>query len=155
MDFSTHKDIDAPIAFVFQRVTNFDGYERQALRRGAQVQRVDGAGPVRVGSAWDVAFTFRGKDRNLRATVANISAPDTLAIDTVATGLNSETKVNLIALSPKTTRVAVTVDITAKSLSARLLLQSLKLAKGNLNKRFARRVNEQVSGIAEDYRRNG
>lgn len=153
MNFSTHKDIDAPIDYVFQKVTNFDGYERQALRRGAQVARVDGAGPVRVGSAWDVAFTFRGKDRNLRATVANIAAPETLEIDTVATGLNSETKVSLIALSPKTTRVAVTVEMSAKSLSARLLLQSLKLAKGNLNKRFARRVDEQVGNIATDYKR--
>ncbi|UWQ99894.1 SRPBCC family protein [Rhodobacteraceae bacterium S2214] len=154
MNFSTHKDIEAPIDFVFSKVTNFDGYERQALRRGAQVTRVDGAGPVRVGSAWDVAFTFRSKDRNLRATVTNIDAPNELEIDTVATGLNSATVVNLIALSPKTTRVAVTVDMSAKSLSARLLLQSLKLAKSNLNRRFSRRVNEQVAGIAEDYKRS-
>ncbi len=153
MKFTTHKDIDAPIDYVFQKVANFDGYERQALRRGAQVGRVDGMGPVRVGSAWDVAFTFRGKNRNLRATVTTIAAPESLEIDTVATGLNSVTKVDLIALSPKTTRVAVSVTMTAKSLSARLLLQSLKLAKGNLNKRFAGRVDDQVGGIEADYRR--
>jgi hypothetical protein len=153
MNFTTHKDIDAPIEYVFQKVTSFDGYERQALRRGAQVVRVDGAGPVRVGSAWDIAFSFRGKDRNLRASVSTIASPELLEIDTVATGLNSATKVNLVALSPKTTRVSVTVDMTAKSLSARLLLQSLKLAKGNLNKRFTKRVNEQVGGIAESFRR--
>ena len=153
MKFTTHKDIDAPIDYVFQKAANFDGYERQALRRGAHVARVDGMGPVRVGSAWDVAFTFRGKDRNLRATVKSIVAPDTFEIDTVATGLNSLTKVDLIALSPKTTRVAVSVALTARSLSARLLLQSLKLAKGNLNKRFTKRVGEQVAGIADDYRR--
>lgn len=152
MNFATHKDIDAPIEYVFQKISNFEGYERQALRRGAQVARVDPAGPVRVGSAWDVAFTFRGKDRKLRATVANIAAPDRLEIDTAATGLNSMTGVDLVALSPKTTRVSVTVQLTAKSLSARLLLQSLKLAKTNLNKRFARRVNEQIKGIVEDYR---
>jgi hypothetical protein len=153
MNFTTHKDIDAPIDYVFQKVANFDGYERQALRRGAQVARVDGAGPARVGSAWDVAFTFRGKDRKLRATITTISAPDRLEVDTVATGLNGATRVDLVALSPKTTRVSVTVDLTAKSLSARLLLQSLKLAKGNLNKRFSRRVSEQVSGIVDDYKR--
>ena len=80
MNFTTHKDIDAPIAFVFERVSNFDSYERQALRRGAEVARVD-SGVVRVGSAWDVAFTFRGKDRKLRATVAEITAPERMAVD--------------------------------------------------------------------------
>jgi hypothetical protein len=67
--------------------------------------------------------------------------------------MNSATMVELVALSPKTTRVSVAVDITAKSLSARLLLQSLKLAKGNLNRRFARRVTEQVRSIEDEFKR--
>jgi len=32
MNFSTHQDVDAPIQYVFQRVSNFGAYERQALR---------------------------------------------------------------------------------------------------------------------------
>jgi hypothetical protein len=154
MDFSTHKDINAPIGYVYEKVTNFESYERQALRRGAVVSRVDGNGQVRVGSAWDVAFTFRGKNRKLRATIAEMTSPESMKIDTVATGLNSIADVHLIALSPKVTRVAVVIELSPKSLSARLLLQSLKLAKANLNKRFAKRVDEQVAKIAEDYSRN-
>jgi len=152
MKFTTHKDIDVPINDVFQRVANFENYERQALRRGAQVTRVD-HGPAQVGSAWDVAFSFRGKDRNLRATVAELTGPERMVIDTAANGLNSVTGVDLVALSPKTTRLSVTVELFPKSLSARLLLQSLKLAKANLSKKFAQRVNEQVAGIEEEYRR--
>lgn len=152
MQFTTHKDIDVPIQYAFQRVSNFENYERQALRRGAQVSRVD-SGVVRVGSAWDVAFTFRGKDRKLKATVADITEPERVLIDTAANGLDSVTAVDLVALSPKTTRLTVTVELSPKSLSARLLLQSLKLAKANLNKRFKKRINEQVAGFENDYRR--
>lgn len=152
MKFTTTKDIDVPVDYAFQRVSNFDAYERQALRRGAQVTRVDG-GVVRVGSAWDVAFTFRSKDRELRATVSDISGPERLAVDTAANGLNSVTVVDLVALTPKVTRLNVTVELFPKSLSARLLLQSLKLAKSNLNKRFAKRVDEQVAGMADEYQR--
>lgn len=152
MQFTTHNDIDVPIQYAFQRVSNFENYERQALRRGAQVSRVD-SGVVRVGSAWDVAFTFRGKDRKLKATVADITEPERVLIDTAANGLDSVTAVDLVALSPKTTRLTVTVELSPKSLSARLLLQSLKLAKANLNKRFKKRINEQVAGFENDYRR--
>jgi len=44
-------------------------------------------------------------------------------------------------------------NLMAKSMRARVMLQSLKLAKSNLNRRFAKRVREQVSGIAGDYKR--
>ncbi|MEL6640493.1 MAG: SRPBCC family protein [Pseudomonadota bacterium] len=153
MNFTTHEDIKAPIAYVYQRITNFEAFERQALRHGAQVVRVDGTGPVQVGSAWDVAFTFRNKDRELRATVAELIAPQELAIDTDAKGLASDTRASLLALSPQTTRVEVKIALSAKSLSARLLLQSLKLARSNLQNRFEKRVREQLRGIQADYQR--
>ena len=153
MNFSTHQDVDAPIQYVFQRVSNFGAYERQALRQGAHVARVDGSGPVRVGSAWNVDFTFRGKDRKLRAEISRLDAPTSLQVVTEASGLGSETTVVLVPLSPNTTRVNVTIDLMAKSMRARVMLQSLKLAKSNLNRRFAKRVREQVSGIAGDYKR--
>ena len=43
---------------------------QQQCSNGAQVERTDGRGPVGVGATWDVAFTFRNKDRKLRAVVS-------------------------------------------------------------------------------------
>ena len=153
MQFNTRQDIDAPIAYVYQRITNFEAYERQALRQGAHVARRDGPGPAQVGSSWDVAFTFRNKERELRATVAELIAAQEVVIDTDAKGLASVLRISLLALSAQTTRVEVTIDIAAKSLSARLLLQSLKLAKSNLQARFEKRVREQLRRVETDYQR--
>ncbi len=153
MKFSNQQDIDVPIAYVYRRVTNFAAYERQALRQGAHVVRVDGDGPVGVGATWDVAFTFRNKDRQLRAQVTELVAPDGLVVMTHAKGLTSETRLSLVALAQQTTRVQVQVVLVANSMSARLLLQSLKLAKTNLNNRFRKRVREQLKTIALDYER--
>lgn len=153
MQFKTHQDLQVPVAYVYQRVTNFEAYERQALRQGAHVARVDGNGPVGVGSSWDVAFTFRGKDRQLRAKIVEMVEPTDLAIDTDAKGLASDLRVSLLALSQQTTRVTVSVEMSAKSLSARLLLQSLKLARGTLQGRFEKRIKQQLKAIQEDYQR--
>lgn len=152
MKFSTREDIDAPADFVFEAVSDFAAFERQALRRGADVRRVD-QGPVIVGSAWDIAFQYRNKDRRMRATVKSLDAPNALFVESVASGIDGITKVELVALSPKRTRIAVSIELSAKTLSARLLLQSLKLAKATLTKRFKSRIAEQAAGIEERYRR--
>ena len=147
MKFSAREDIDAPIDLVYAKVTDFSGFERQMMRRGADVRRIDPGQPVTLGSAWDVAFTFRSRERRVRAVVSRMDAPTDVVIDLVANGLDGTTTIDLVALSPQRTRLAVSIDLSAKSLSARLLLQSLKLAKSNLSNRFKKRVAEFAKGI--------
>jgi hypothetical protein len=153
MKFSTCDDIEAPIDYVFTRASDFAGFERQALRRGAQVTRIGGDGPVEVGSAWDIAFTFRNKDRKLRAEIEVFDDPSEIVIDTVASGLDSLVKIELVALSPKRTRLSVSVEMSPKTLSARLLVQSFKLAKSSLTSRFDVRVREFARSAEDQYRK--
>ena len=56
MKFVAHEDVEAPIDFVFEQMSDFPALERSALRRGAEVQRVDTVPDKTPGMAWDVAF---------------------------------------------------------------------------------------------------
>lgn len=150
MKFSTREDIEAPIDFVFARVTDFDNFERRAMRHGAHVVRHGGG--VAVGTKWDVAFTFRDRERQAEATLSTLQQPHEMQIDTIVDGLTTQTKVELVALSPGRTRVIIGLELRARTLTARLLLQSLKLAKGKLTKRFKGRVIEFVEGVEDQYR---
>ncbi|SEM74858.1 Polyketide cyclase / dehydrase and lipid transport [Loktanella fryxellensis] len=147
MKFSAREDIEAPIQQVYARVTDFAGYERQMLRRGADVKRLDTGQPVVVGSAWDATFTYRGRERRVQARIARLDAPTDLVVSIVANGLDGATTVELVALSPKRTRLSVTIELSARSIPARLLLQSLKLAKSNLTARFKKRVSEFAKSV--------
>ena len=60
MKFSTKEDIEAPLDHVFARLTDFDGLERSALRRGAEVTRVDTQAKAAGGSIWDATFDTTG-----------------------------------------------------------------------------------------------
>jgi len=153
MKFSTREDIEAPIAYVYAQITDFQGFERQAMRRGADVQRIDGTGAINVGSAWDVAFKFRGKDRKMKASIATLESPTLLEINTVAAGLDGASSVELVALSRNRTRISVTVEMSPRSLSARLLLQSLKLAKNSLTRKFKLRVTDFAEEVELRYRK--
>ncbi len=152
MRFSTREDIEAPIEAVFAAATDFDGFERQALRRGADVQRTDSYGKPGIGSEWDLKFAFRGKDRRVHARISEFDAPNGFQAETQAGGLAGLVSVEFVSLSPRRTRMQVAVDLKPGTLSARLLIQSLKFAKSNISKRFSNRVWQFAQDIEQKNR---
>ncbi len=151
MKFSAREDIEAPMDHVYRAITDFPAFERQALRRGADVRRTDISGGATVGATWDVKFSFRGKERNMKALLARLDDQG-LQLDTVSSGIDGQTVVDLVPLSPRRTRLAVSIELKAKTLSARLLLQSLKLAKASLTTRFKKRVADFASDVEGRYK---
>ena len=138
---------------MYSRITDFQGFERQALRRGVNVQRIDNASVPVEGSSWDVAFKFRGKDRNLKSIITRLNEPTEIRLDTAANGLDGVTQIELVPLSRNRTRIAVSLELSPQSLSARLLLQSLKLAKNSLSRRLGMRVTDFAEDVEESYRK--
>jgi len=153
MKFSTREDIEAPVDYVFSQVSDFAAFERRAMRQGADVTRRED-GPIAQGAIWDISFQFRGRDRRVLAELTQLDVPTLLSIDSASDGLNAVTEVELIALSQTRTRVLVSFDLRAKTLTARLLLQSLKLAKTKMTKRFNARVLDYAEDIEDRYRRD-
>lgn len=152
MKLSTREDIEAPIGYVYHRVSDFESFERRALRQGIDVScRSEGA--ARVGTIWDIAFEFRGRQRNVEAELNKLELEQAIEIESQSDGLVAVTQIDLVALSATRTRVLVSFDMKAKTLTARLLLQSLKLAKTKLTKRFKARVLDYAENVEDDYRR--
>lgn len=153
MEFIARQDIEAPIAWVFQQAADFSAFERQAMRRGADVRRLDSLPRPGSGSAWDVQFRFRGKDRQLRAEVGAYDPPNGYAVAATSPNLEGRLVMELVALSRSRTRLTVRLDVAAKTLPARLLLQSLRLAKAPLNTRFDTRVASFAKEIQDRHGR--
>lgn len=153
MKFSNKEDIEVPIGEVFAMLSNFEVHERSAIRRGIEVQRVDEAAPIAVGLAWDVRYTLRGKKRDVRLTLTGHERPNSMRFVSVSSGLDGILMLELLALSARRTRMSVVLNLAPNTLSARLFLQSLKLAKSNLNKRFKSRVANFVKGLEDRHGR--
>ena len=142
MKFSSKEDIETPIDRVFEQLTNFEMFERAAVRRGVEIERErDTAQPV-VGMAWKARFEMRGRSREARVELMHLDRPHTMRFDAIGKGVDGSFFIDLLPLSQRSTRISVVLDIEPKTLSARLLIQSMKLAKTNLAKRFRKKVRE-------------
>ncbi|MBY5986615.1 MULTISPECIES: SRPBCC family protein [Roseovarius] len=152
MKFVAHEDVEAPIEFVFDQVSDFAAIERSVLRRGAEVQRVDDLEETRPGMKWDAAFDLRGKRREMQLELTELDRPNGMVIASRSPNMGGQMVLDLVALSRSRTRVNVEIDMTPRTLAAKLLVQSMKLAKGNLTKRFRQRVAGYAKDLEDRYK---
>lgn len=155
MKFSTKEDIDAPIAVVWDMITEVEAFERAAMRRGAEVQRADGKTETGIGMSWKTRFAMRGKERAVDIVIERFDPPNELFLVYASTSLTGSMRVELMSLSPTRTRMMVGLEIRALNLSARLLIQSLKLTKSSLTKRYKLKVAEFCNGLEERFESMG
>ena len=155
MKLTTRQDIEAPLDFVYAQLTDFDHFERMAMRRGAEVERTDRLRSPGVGMAWRVRFAFRGRPRTAQVRFADAEPGAHLTWAFDSPSLQGTARVELVSLSPRRTRMTVVSEVKPKTLAARLLVQSARLAKGRVQRRLdvasgklANMIEEQARGAA-------
>lgn len=154
MKFVAQEDIEAPIDAVFDAVSDFESFERSAMRRGADVVRTDGMASPAVGMGWRGRFKFRGRERDVQVVLARYDRPNGMTFDSIAQGMTGQFLIDLVPLSRSRTRMIVTLDLTPQTLSAKLFVQSMKLARNKLAKRYKKRVAVFAEGLEERHRRS-
>ena len=152
MKFSAKEDIEAPIEYVFEKITDFTSFERSALRRGAEVQRVDDLQSVGPGVKWEATFQFRGRRRDVAIELTSIDPPNMMVVESQSSKINGALVVELVALSRGRTRMGVDLKVIPKSFFARFRLFFLKLIRTSLTKRFKKRVASKAEDIEASYK---
>lgn len=154
MIFTTREDIEAPIEAVFDMLCDFESFERSAMRRGAEVQRVDKLTSPGPGMTWNAVFQMRGRRREMQIEMVTFDRPNEMVLESTSPGIVGQMRFDLIALSRSRTRLAVALEVKPLNLSARLLVQSLKLGKGRLQARYNAKVSEYARGMEDRYARS-
>ncbi|SEN64972.1 Polyketide cyclase / dehydrase and lipid transport [Gemmobacter aquatilis] len=152
MKLSTREDIEAPLATVFQAFADTDAWERAVLRRGAEVTRVDRLSTPGPGMAWVVGFDYRGKPRRVTVKLSQIEAPNILAFTYSTSAFEGSFSLDFVELSARRTRVSFATEVKPRTLASRLLLQSMKLAKGKVERKFETRIAQICHEIEERHR---
>lgn len=146
MEFTARDDIEAPIDYVFEQVTDFASFERSIMRRGGDVERISGGDAPELGTKWLVKFLMRGKERTVDAEIVQVEKPNGLTIGITSSNADGSMTIELVALSKARTRLIVNAEAGAKSIPAKLFFQSIRFARAKTEKRYK----AVVSGFSED-----
>lgn len=140
MKLVAREDIQASASDIWSALIDFDRLEGVARGRGVKVVRT-ATEPL---PKWDLEFRFREKLRQAEVTVNSLEEPIRLTIYALGRSLEGHVCIDLQILGPNRTRMSVETEVKARSLSARMFLQSLKLAKGRINQRYQATASRMV-----------
>jgi hypothetical protein len=153
MKFKVSEDVDAPADITWARFTDFSGVEAEIRGRGADLSRVGNWTDAAAGCGWRGQVTVRGRLRPITSDISAFQAPERCEIRTSVGGMDAVYEMTFLHLRPDMTRVQAVLDLSAQSLSARLALQTLKLARGRVMQRLQGLLVRQGDLAEDDYRR--
>ncbi|MBS0563498.1 MAG: SRPBCC family protein [Proteobacteria bacterium] len=133
-------DIEAAAPDVFGALTDLGYFERLSLRHGVSLERLDGQGSLRPGAEWQIEFPFRGRLREATSRIEELDHPRRMVLCGRSSGFEYRAILSLTALSRQSTRLWADLEVRPKSLTARVLLQTLKLGRSRLRGRYAARL---------------
>ena len=149
MKFITKGDVEAPTDFVFDDMTDYEGWEATVRKRNTQLVRAPG--PVIPGTTWNAKFHLRGRDRDMTVTLLSETPESQILLAIGDSSIDVDVSADLVALGPQKSRVAVTINLRPRNLAARLLTQSLRLARTNIQHQLDWRIAAWAEDLSRSY----
>ena len=151
MKLTAKADIAAPIDLAFEGLRDPDRLEQTVRARGGSIRR-NPAGPMTKGTQWDARIAFRGASRHVNFIVTRLDAPKAMRFQGNGAAFDITVDVELAVVGASTTLLTVTTQGEPRTLPARIMMQSLKLAHGQMLARYRAQVVDYVAELESDLR---
>lgn len=142
MKLTARTDLDAPIGFVYDCLLDHASWEREAAERGIEVRHVADTPLSGPSSSWQMRLPYRGKLVTLVMQCLQVTSKERLDFALQTNTVEGELQFSLLALSPRRTRLHLSIDVRPRTLAARVFLNTLRLAKGRVEARLETRIKQ-------------
>ena len=154
MKLTAKTDLEVPAAAVFASLVDHPAWERDATRNGVEVERPAGTPATGVGAEWRIRGHFRGKARKVQVKIEEMTQDQRIALGLDSPSIEGTTRLEIMVLSPRRSRMRVDLEIKPKTLAARLFINTMRLAKGRVQARFEKGLGRLGARIKDRYDRS-
>ena len=154
MKLTAKTDLEVPAAFVFATLVDHPTWEREAVRNGVEVERPAGSPDSGVGARWNIRGHFKGKARKVLVKIDELTPDQRLALSMDSPSMEGVSRIEVMVLSPRRSRLRTDLEIKPKTLAARLFINTMRLAKGRVQARFEKGLGNLGARIKDRYDRS-
>ena len=140
MRFKATETINGPIEAVFDDFSDIRRIEQELTDRGVGLERLDNDTGLVAGAAWHTVVRVKGRQRDADAQLVEVDRPRSLRLEGKSGGMLMETSFEFTEIGPQTTELEIVVNLRARSVSAKLLLSSFRLARSRMVRGMRKRV---------------
>ncbi len=151
MKFNFEKPVEVPVDFLFRDVSDFDAAVVAAQNRGIYVQRTDKLSAPGPGMSWNVEMKIRKRPRQFKAKLIEFDDLEKYIMEISTAIFTTNVEVDCVPLTKRKSKLLTTFELKPLNLRGRLLIQSLKLARGRIVKRTTTGLENYVRGVEERY----
>ena len=151
MRVSARQDIRASLEQVYRAMTDFERHEGDIQSHGADLNRLHPDRPLVPGNGWHATFDFRGKTRKVKALLSELRPNEALHMEFEASSVTGTLEVDL-SEHEAGSRMVVALEVRPVTIKGRLLVQSMKLAKGEILERLQQRLASFAVDVESDGR---
>ena len=148
MKMTAKTDLEAPVDYVYASLADHAAWEREAVRRGAEVERPADMPLAGVGAGWRIRARIRGRQRSILLWIDGMEPDRSISFSFEGLAMQGTAVLEVQALSARRSRLRATLDVRPKTLAARLFVNALRLAKGRVQDKFDKRL-AQLAGRIE------
>ncbi|MDM7459672.1 MAG: hypothetical protein P3W94_010070, partial [Paracoccus sp. (in: a-proteobacteria)] len=102
--------------------------------------RIDPAEDPGVVVGWALNFDWRAKTRRMKLVVTTFDRPELIELHGRSRALDIRLRATVVALSRTRSRLIFETEVKPRNMKARLMIQTAKLGKSQLDHRHARRI---------------
>ena len=154
MKLTAKSDIEAPLAYLYASIADTAAWEREAVRRGVEIERPADMPLSGVGAGWLIKVPFRGRLRKFQVRIDSMVQDQDLEFSLEGQAMTGTGQLETKSLSARRSRLRVTVEVKPKTLAARLFLNTLRLARRQVEARFEKRLGQFAARIEDRYARD-
>ncbi|MFC3628306.1 hypothetical protein ACFOM8_02475 [Paracoccus angustae] len=140
MKFSTRIDTAMPAGNLFDIAGDFCRSERALSARGVLVRRIEPTEEPGAGPGWELEFNWRGQRRTMRLAVTRFDRPSQIGLEGPSDQFDLAINMTVVDLSRAKSRLLFETEVRPRNMRARLLLQTAKLGKAQLDRKYDQRI---------------
>ncbi len=153
MQFKHKQIIDTPVDYAFTRASDFARFEKQSSDKGFGFKR-HGHAKIEIGTQWNITLPFRGRRRKFMAELCEFIPPRVISYKSTSMKYQAALSLTFTPISAQKCRMDMLMVAQARSLGARMLFGSIRLARRRINKRLRREMQEMADRLANDYQKD-
>ena len=150
MQFKHSQDINAPVDYVFKRMTDFPRFEGQTGKDRISFKRI-GRAPVHIGTRWDISVPYKGRNRKFTAELSQLIAPRVVSYRSTSPKYQAALSLTFTPLGAGSCRMDMLLVAQSRSFSTGMVFKTIRLARKRINRNIRTRMEVLAQKLEDRY----